>query len=306
MSVMARSVAASVRPTASPPAYAAGPVAKVSVADSFLTRARDPGHLHPLAGVVALDDRGERCGRCDGLAAELGDHVALGQAGGDGRLPVDDAGDVGAGGCGGAGCGCGAGCPETEPTECAGGRCCGACARDLDTEKGGLADVDGCRCLAGHDLLGQCDRLVDGDGVALAGGCLPCWVRKEKPPAPPTPSEAAVSMATTLPKRLTSGPPESPGWMSQLVSMRSVSFSEVPSPASLAVIDWPSAVTEPPATLGVPPTPPALPMPITPSPPSTELEESADGSTVLQSRRALELEYADVLRYGRSRPRWRS
>ena len=43
-------------------------------------------------------------------------------------------------------------------------------------------------------------------------------------------------------------------------------FSELPPPLSLAVIDWPRAVTEPPAELGVPPAPPALPTPTTPWP----------------------------------------
>ncbi len=59
--------------------------------------------------------------------------------------------------------------------------------------------------------------------------------------------------------------------MSALVSMRPLNCSEVPSPSSLAVIDWLSAVTVPPAALGVPPVPPALPTPTTCSPTETLL-----------------------------------
>ena len=57
--------------------------------------------------------------------------------------------------------------------------------------------------------------------------------------------------------------------MSALVWMRPVSCSEDPSPSSLAVIDWLRAVTVPPAALGVPPVPPALPTPTTFSPTAT-------------------------------------
>ena len=57
--------------------------------------------------------------------------------------------------------------------------------------------------------------------------------------------------------------------MSALVSMRPLSCSDVPSPSSLAVIDWFNAVTVPPAALGVPPVPPAFPMPTTSSPTET-------------------------------------
>ena len=42
--------------------------------------------------------------------------------------------------------------------------------------------------------------------------------------------EPAVSMPMTWPAPLTSGPPESPGWMSALVWIRPVSCSEVPEP----------------------------------------------------------------------------
>ena len=61
------------------------------------------------------------------------------------------------------------------------------------------------------------------------------------------PADPAVSIPITWPLSFTSGPPESPGWMSALVSMRPVRFSEVPSPWSLAVMDWPRATTLPPA-----------------------------------------------------------
>ena len=44
----------------------------------------------------------------------------------------------------------------------------------------------------------------------------------------------------------------------------------VPSAASLAVIDWLKAVTDPPAVAGVPPVPPALPIPTTASPTETD------------------------------------
>ena len=62
--------------------------------------------------------------------------------------------------------------------------------------------------------------------------------------------------------------------MSAFVSMSPESCSDVPSPSSLAVIDWLRAVTVPPAALGVPPVPPALPTPTT-SWPTEAVEESA-------------------------------
>src|SRR5580693_9625505 len=94
-----------------------------------------------------------------------------------------------------------------------------------------------------------------------------------EPPLPTeVPAEAAVSMPTTAPNWLTSGPPESPGWMSALDSIRPLSCSEVPEPSSDAVIDWLRAVTWPGATDGVPPAPPALPSPTTLLPTLTVLE----------------------------------
>ena len=106
------------------------------------------------------------------------------------------------------------------------------------------------------------------------------------------PAEAAVSTPRTWPEVLTSAPPESPGWMSALVSMRPLSCSDVPSPWSLAVIDWLSAVTVPPAALGVPPVPPALPTPTTSSP--TEALRGGEGRG-LEPRGVLQLEHGDVL-----------
>ncbi len=49
--------------------------------------------------------------------------------------------------------------------------------------------------------------------------------------------------------------------MPALISMRPLRFSALPPPSSLAVMDWSRAVIEPPAALGVPPVPPALPTP---------------------------------------------
>ena len=83
----------------------------------------------------------------------------------------------------------------------------------------------------------------------------------------------AESTPITCPEALTSGPPESPGWMAALVWIMPVSCSELPDVSSPAVICWFRATSEPPAALGVPPTPPALPRATTASP--TEiLEES--------------------------------
>ena len=70
-------------------------------------------------------------------------------------------------------------------------------------------------------------------------------------------------MPRTWPEAFTSEPPESPGSMPALISMSPDRFSEFPPPSSLAVMDWLRAVIEPPAVLGVPPVPPAFPMPTT-------------------------------------------
>ena len=50
----------------------------------------------------------------------------------------------------------------------------------------------------------------------------------------PPPGPAAVSMPTTWPLPLTSGPPESPSWIAALVSSMPCRFSVVPAPWSLA------------------------------------------------------------------------
>jgi len=85
--------------------------------------------------------------------------------------------------------------------------------------------------------------------------------------------DAAVSIPMTCPALLTSEPPESPGWTSALTSMSPVNCSLVPPSSSLAVIGWFSAMIEPPAAVGVPPVPPALPIATTPSP-TVAVEES--------------------------------
>ena len=90
------------------------------------------------------------------------------------------------------------------------------------------------------------------------------------------PADAAVSMPITWPELFTSGPPESPDTMFASTSIRPVSVSEEPVASSLAVIDRLSAVTVPGATDGVPPVPPALPMPTTPSPALTFDESPID------------------------------
>src|SRR5215471_7055315 len=105
-----------------------------------------------------------------------------------------------------------------------------------------------------------------------------CWPEFDDPLSPnppngslepPEPDEAAVSTPITWPCEFTSGPPESPAWMSAFVSIKPDSRSDELEPSSDAVIDWLSAVTAPAATDGVPPTPPALPMPTTLSPTRT-------------------------------------
>src|SRR5437763_15874025 len=84
--------------------------------------------------------------------------------------------------------------------------------------------------------------------------------------------DAAVSMPMTWPEALTNDPPESPGWMLALTSISPDSCSLVPPSSSPAVIDWLSAVIDPPALVGVPPLPPALPTATTGSP-TAALEE---------------------------------
>ena len=84
--------------------------------------------------------------------------------------------------------------------------------------------------------------------------------------------DAAVSMPTTLPSVVTSGPPESPGCRGALVRISPLSCSPPPL-ASPAVTVWSNASTTPSTALGVPPAPRALPIPTTASP-TTSVEES--------------------------------
>ena len=70
-----------------------------------------------------------------------------------------------------------------------------------------------------------------------------------------------MSIPMTWPAELTSGPPESPGWIGALVWISPVSCSELlAEPSSLAVMDWLSDVTLPVTTDGCPPLPSAFPM----------------------------------------------
>src|SRR5499427_6075807 len=103
-------------------------------------------------------------------------------------------------------------------------------------------------------------------GIAKAWVRADCWNWNPEEP------DAAVSMPITLPVVLTSGPPESPGWMGALWWISPVSCSEVPAPSSDAVIDAPRPATWPTATDGVPPLPSALPSATTLSPTFTEDE----------------------------------
>jgi len=95
-------------------------------------------------------------------------------------------------------------------------------------------------------------------GMANAWVAVWAWPDCDGEPEPEEP-EAAVFMPRTSPSVLTSGPPESPGWMGALWPIIPVSCSASPAPASDAVIDWPSPLTRPLTTDGVPPLPRALP-----------------------------------------------
>ncbi len=90
-------------------------------------------------------------------------------------------------------------------------------------------------------------------------------------------SVPAVSMPTTLPAALTSGPPESPETMSAFIWIMPVRLSELP--PSLAVMDWSRSATVPDTTAGVPPLPYALPMATT-SAPMVRLSELPSGATL--------------------------
>src|SRR5579859_7596359 len=76
-------------------------------------------------------------------------------------------------------------------------------------------------------------------------------------------------MPMMWPPPSTSGPPESPGWMSAATRMSPLSCWVSPPLSSLAVIVSLSPVTLPGATAGVPPRPPALPSATTGSPTCT-------------------------------------
>ena len=81
------------------------------------------------------------------------------------------------------------------------------------------------------------------------------------------PLDAAVSMPMTTPSALTSGPPESPGFNEASVWMSPVSCSVLLSDC-VAGGDGLVEIGDVPGrpTLGVPPTPPAFPTAVTPSP----------------------------------------
>ena len=87
-----------------------------------------------------------------------------------------------------------------------------------------------------------------------------------------------MSIPTTCPAELTSGPPESPGSIGALDWIIPVSCSElVDDPSSLAVMDWLSATTLPDTTDGVPPLPSAFPMATT-FWPTVTVDESPRGT----------------------------
>ena len=85
--------------------------------------------------------------------------------------------------------------------------------------------------------------------------------------------DPAVIIPTTCPAALTSGPPESPGWIGASISMTLPNDSVPPRP-SLTVMDCPRFEMLPWVTVGVPPWPSALPMATT-SWPTERVEESA-------------------------------
>ncbi len=74
-------------------------------------------------------------------------------------------------------------------------------------------------------------------------GIAKAWVRADDWNWNPEEAEAAVSMPITLPVLLTSGPPESPGWMGAVWWISPVSRSTVPAPSSEAMIDAPRPAT---------------------------------------------------------------
>ena len=159
-----------------------------------------------------------------------------------------------------------------------------ALAVDLHAEERGATDVHGARRLAGDDLFGDRVRGRERDreplGRGLRSECAGC-------------SEPAVMIPTTLPRALTSAPPESPGWIGASIWMSPDSCSEVPVEESCAVIDWSRAVTLPATTLGAPPLPRALPIATTTSPTET-VEESPSGA-VCSPEASASLMHRDVV-----------
>ncbi len=83
---------------------------------------------------------------------------------------------------------------------------------------------------------------------------------------------AAVFIAMTWPAAFASAPPESPSAIEAFDWNMFVSRSDVPEPASLAVMARFSAVIVPLVTVGWPPVPPAFPIATTGSPSRTLLE----------------------------------
>ena len=89
----------------------------------------------------------------------------------------------------------------------------------------------------------------------------------------------------------TNGPPESPGWIGALISMSPVRLSAFAPPLSLAVIDWSSAVIEPPAVLGRSARAACV---ADPDDGLADCRRLVGGVHGLQTTRTLELEHGDV------------
>jgi hypothetical protein len=88
--------------------------------------------------------------------------------------------------------------------------------------------------------------------------------------------DAAVVIPITLPAVLTSGPPESPDSTGASVSISPDSCSAAPLVRDPAVMERLSPVTRPATALGVPPSPPALPIATTGSPTFRDEESATD------------------------------
>ena len=171
---------------------------------------------HLLAGAIASQQRGQGRRRVDVVTIDRDDGVTGLQASPGGRCAGDYPGKRRAG---------------TRRATLPG------TVQKLDAQEGGRADV------YGQPRPPSSIRRASESAVSIGMAKASSWTDdglNEKP------LEAAVSMAMTWPVPLTSGPPESPGWMSALVWIRPPGCSEVPSSVSLAVICWLSATTEPP------------------------------------------------------------